>query len=426
MISSLELGRNAHARRKPTSCVLERLETRTVMNFTPLGASLPDLTVVGSVPPLAAYGGPITVQVDVNNIGHSSIVEPLALVPNSVSSADAGASLVGVYLSTNPHRFVPARSVRIGSISVPFLRQNSTFELTAQLNMPDSQPAGFPGSGGKLWVWFRADDTNSIREIDKSNNGSRGAQPVQLFAPLPQLAVIASNYPTVLSPGDVIQPSFKLANYGTFETLPQGPVLVQLVASTDRNYGPTDIVLASYTINNILPQSQAPSLRATVFGDETLDNPVNVLTIGGQTVSLPSDPGQYFIGFIADPLQTIRQITDLDGPRSSALSEVRLVGPPIHGLSPANAIGTSAPPANVFPTPAYGLITSPFFPSDATSSVLFANATASRAPVNVRVNNQALTTQRRANVRPGTRPGAGAANRAPSNGGNGRKTIAVK
>ena len=377
MFASKFPGRGNRTRHTRLSA-LERLETRTVLNYTALGSSLPDLTVVGSVPAVAAYGGPITLQVDVSNIGHSSMVEPFALVPNSVSTADAQPSIVGVYLSTNPHRFVRSQSVRIGGIDVPYLRQNSTFQLEGELAMPDTQPRGFPGSGGQLWVWFRADDTNTVSEIDNTNNVSRGAQSVQLFAPLPQLAIIALDVPPVISPGDAIAPSFKIANFGTVDTQPQGDVLVQIVASTDRNYGPEDIILGSYNIANIEPLANAPTLHQTVLGDVTLDNQPNILTIGGQEFTLPSDPKQYFIGVIADPLHTIRQISDLDGPRSSLLSEIQVVGPPIHGLPPANAIGTKAPTANIFPTPAFGLITSPFFPPDPTATVV-AFATSSTA-----------------------------------------------
>jgi hypothetical protein len=343
----------------------ERLENRTVLSYSPIG-SLPDLTGVASVPPVAAYGGEITVQVDVSNIGASSLVEPLALVPGATSSADAPASQIGVYLSRNARRFDPTRSFKLGEIDVSSIRQNSTLNITSTLLMPATRPTGLPGNGGRVFVWFRLDEGREVREIDRTNNVIRGGQPVQLAAALPELAVVAFEAPPVLSPGDVIDPSFKIANFGTVDTSPQGTLLVQLVASTDPFFGPTDIVLASYNITNVPPLANAPARGTTVLGDVTLDNPTNVITVGGQLATLPSEPGSYFIGLIVDPLNTIRQISEItDGP-NAALEGLRVVGPPIHGLEPASTTGTAAPPLNVFPTPAFGLLTSPFFASGGT------------------------------------------------------------
>jgi hypothetical protein len=333
-----------------------------VLSYSPIG-SLPDLTGVASVPPVAAYGGEITIEVDVSNIGASSLVEPLALVPGSTSLADAPASIIGVYLSRNAHRFVLARSFKIGEIDVSAIRQNSTLNITGTLPMPAARPVGLPGNGGRVFVWLRLDEAREVLDIDRTNNVIRGGQAVQLAAPLPELAVVAFEAPPVLSPGDVIDPSFKIANFGTVDTSPQGTLLVQLVASTDPFFGPSDVVLASYNITNVPPLAGAPSRGTTVLGDVTIDNPSNVITVGGQLATLPSDPGSYFIGLIVDPNNTIRQISEISGGQSSALEELRVVGPPIEGLAPADTSGTPAPPLNVFPTPAFGLLTSPFFAS---------------------------------------------------------------
>lgn len=356
--------RSTRSRVRSWNATLERLEARAVMNYTPLGASLPDLVARGSNPPVAAYNGQITVQVDVSNIGHSSMVEPMNLVPGSISNADAPPSILGVYLSTNPRRLT-TRAFKLGEISVPLVRQNSTLNLTATFDMPTQRPPRFPGNGGRLYVFFRANEGRTIQEIDLSNNISRGAQAVQLAVGLPELAVIAFEVPPVLSPGDVIDPNFKIANFGTTNTSLQAPLTVQLVASTDDLFGPTDIILATYTIDSLPPLSTVPA-RRSVLGDVTLDDPSNVRTAGGIQVQLPSDPSQYFIGLIVDPLQQIRQIRDIDGPRIPFLEGLTNVGPPIHGQQPAGQFRAPAPASNLFPTPAYGLITSPFFPPSAT------------------------------------------------------------
>ncbi len=391
---------------------LETLEIRNLMAYTPLGASLPDLVVTGSVPPVAAYGGTITVQVDVSNIGHSSMVEPIALAPGAVSSADAGPSQVGVYLTTNPHRLT-RRAVRIGSVDVPEIRQNSTVNIYETLAMPAEQPRGLPANGRDVFVFFRVNDTRTVLEIDRSNNTSRGSQPVRLAAPLPELSAEAIDLPQVLNPGDVIAPSYQIANLGTVDTADQAPVTVQLVASTDEFFGPTDVILATYTIPNIPPLSRSPARGRTVLGNVTLDTPPNVRTIGGQAVALPADPGQYFIGVIVDPLQQIRQIRDLEGPRVPILQELRVVGSPIHGLAPANTALTPPPASNIFPTPAYGLITSPFFPPSQLGVGVVTTATVSST-----VNIPARTPTRGAAFagRALNRPGRGALIGLPSRG----------
>lgn len=347
-------------RRRPTPVALERLEERRVLNYSPLGYSPPDLTVVGEAPPVAAYGGPITVSVDVVNLGHSSLVEPLALEQGAPSRADATPSVVGVYLSADPNRLTRT-SVRIGEIAVPMVRQNSVVELTQTFFMPADRPRGFPGNGGNVYVFFRADDLRQTIDLDRTNNLQRAAEPLQIAAPLPDLEAIAIDVPPVMQPGDVIQPSFKIANYGTTLVAPQGPILVQLVASTDQSYGPTDVVLGNYFLEDILPLSTVPTRGPVVLGDVNLDNPNNVVTFVAPPVQLPPGPAVYNIGLVVDPFDQIREIREIAGPRGSGLQLARRVGPPIPSLPPAGVQGEPAPVLNSFPIPAFGPIISPAF-----------------------------------------------------------------
>jgi hypothetical protein len=378
-------GRTPRRRRFATA-PLEGLEARTLLAWTPLGFSLPDLVVTPSTPPVAAYGGPLTVQVDVSNLGHSSMLEPLALAPGATSRADAGPSVVGVYLSTNPHKLT-RKAVRIGEIEVAGVRQNGTLNLTEELRMPTRKPRGFPGSGGQVYVWFRADARRSVPEIDRTNNDVRAVQPLQIFAPLPELALASFEAPPVLNPGDVIAPSFQIGNYGTVDTSPQGEVLVQYVASSDTFFGPTDLVLASYFIPNIDALSEVPSREAIPLGDVNLDPPTNLATIQSQPVTLPSSAGEYYVGLIIDPNRTIRQISDLTGPRSNELLALRRVGPRPEGYPAALQVRDPSPEDNVFPIPAFGPITSPFFPPGLAESLPTTTIT-SRAPAGVRFTAQ--------------------------------------
>jgi hypothetical protein len=226
--------------------------------------------------------------------------------------------------------------------------------MTQTLTMPD-RPQGFPPLGKRVFLTFVADVDQQVRELDKTNNVSYPVA-VQLSPALPQLDAIALELPSVLNPGDTIQPNIKIANYGTVETASQAPVTVQLVASLDREFGPGDTVVTSFTIDNILPLSQAPT-RNLVLGDFGIDDPPNVRTIAGVISTLPTAPEQYYLGLVVDPNQQIRQISDLSRPRSTQLEELRVVGPNLTGLPPAGVVQAPAPTTNQFPIPPFGPLT---------------------------------------------------------------------
>ena len=143
---------------------IEALEQRLVMSYSPLGYSLPDLTVIGYAGPSAAYGGQLGVTAQVTNLGASSIIEPLNLAPGSVSSADAGPSTVNVYISNVPR--ITASSIVIGQLAVPMLSQNSTTTVSATLTLPAKQPT-YPGIGQNAFILFAADATHAVNEIDE-------------------------------------------------------------------------------------------------------------------------------------------------------------------------------------------------------------------------------------------------------------------
>lgn len=287
--------------------------------------------------------------------GASSTIEPLNLAPGSTSSADAGPTQVGVYMSRKPRGQIGGPGVvKLGDISVPAVPQNSIVEASGTVTLPSTPPRKYPGDGGTVYVFFRADDTNTVRDLDRTNNVSTSV-PVQINAPLPDLAAISISLPPTIQPGDSIAPVIKIANYGTVDTSPQGPVTVLLVASTDQNYGPTDAIVGQYSITNIAPLSEAPSKR-TVLGDVNLDNPPNVVTLtetvdGSPTVTLPAG-GPYYLGVIVDPLNTIREIHEIGPGPSSALKLVQTVQA-VPGLPSAGVLSDPAPAGNVFPYPAY-------------------------------------------------------------------------
>jgi hypothetical protein len=404
-IDSRRTRRADRARRRLTH---ESLETRALMAFSPLGFSPPDLTVSGWTAPVAAWGGPLAVHVEADNIGASSIIQPLNLAQGAGSAADSGPTTVDVYVSTKAHNFTHA--VKVATIGVPSIPQNSVLPIDQVISLPQ-QPHGFPGDGGKIFVQLRIDANKQSLDLDRTNNKFTIKQSVQIAAPLPDLEAIAMDVPPVIQPGDTVQVNAKIANLGTVDTAPQGPVMVDLVASTDTNFGPGDVVLAQVNIDDIQPLSEVPATNS-VLGDVNISDPVNVRKISFPIVTLPgAPPNTYFLGIIVDPANTIREIREIGQPPSTELSPAVVVGPPITNLPPAGLVSAPASPANVFPIPPFGLI--PIFSSSASTvtqsstgggiSAAAANATlrllprarrfAALPPVNIHVPQGAVVTQ---------------------------------
>ena len=84
------------------------------MAASALGFSLPDLSINGSVGTRAAWGGTLGVIATVINTGTSTITNPIAQAPGSVTTADAPPSTVAVVITPrrisgprDHHRHVP-------------------------------------------------------------------------------------------------------------------------------------------------------------------------------------------------------------------------------------------------------------------------------------------------------------------------------
>lgn len=345
-------SRREDRRSRPVAVEVQALETRQLLAWSPLGFSLPDLTISGYGPPVAAYGEEIAVTIRVQNQGASSIYEPLALEPGSLSTADALPTKAAVFLSPSP-RF-GAGAIKIGEIDVPAIRQNSWVELTETVEMPARLPF-LPGSGGTVYLYFRADADRTSLDYDRTNNTTLRGVPVQIQAPLPELVAIGIDVPTVMQPGDAIAPTIQIANYGTTNPDEQVEAFqVALVASTDPFFGPGDQVLATYEVSSLPPLSVVPMQRA-VLGNVNVEQPVNILSIHAtEPVILPQFPGEYYIGVIVDPANQVREISEVAGAASSELNTLRRVGPPVAGLPPAGVVEDPLEnPGAVFPFTPY-------------------------------------------------------------------------
>lgn len=326
------------------------------MAYSGLGFSLPDLLVSGYAGPGAAYGGPLTVTAQVRNIGASSFVEPLSMAPGATSSADAGTFNVGVYMTKGP-RFTKG-AIRIGTIAFDQgLDQNDMQTKSVTIPALPNRPAGFPASGKNIFITLVADIDQQVREQDKSNNVS-AAVPVKLAPGLPELQAIGLDLPATMKPGDWIKPSILIANYGTVQTANQAPLTVTLSYSPDGKYFDGNPPLATFTIDNVLPVSQAPT-ENLVLGDANLNLPANVRKVDlPNAVQLPHTGSSYYIGLRVDPNEQIQQISDLKGPRGPYLEQVHLVAPSGDGLPGAGVVQAPASTTtNLFPTPPFGPVT---------------------------------------------------------------------
>lgn len=347
-------GRAGRARRREGLVPPERLEGRELLAYTPLGGSLPDLTVSGFAGPVGAYGGPLTITVDVRNLGASSLAEPLNLTQSSASLADAPPSSVGVFLAPQ----AGARAVLIGAIDVPTVRQNSIVRVSDTVTIPDAAALGrrFPEGGGTLFLTLRADDGRVVQEVDERNNRTADeAIPVRVAQALPDLEAVGLDLPPNLNPGDAIRANIEVANFGAVPSNQQGPVTVFLVASQDPFFGPGDAILDTFLIDNIPGLSEAPTRRLTL-GDANLDNPPNIVARAGTVVNLPTSPESYFLGLIVDPNDTIREISELDDGPDPRLQLARFVAGPSDDLLADPAFPAPASPANRFPIPPFGPI----------------------------------------------------------------------
>jgi hypothetical protein len=325
--------RNGRARRRPQRATVESLETRQLMAYSPLGYSLPDLTVSGYAARTAAWGGPLAVQVHVENLGASSIVEPTHLEPRATSFADAPASTVTVFASSKPGG--KGKVISLGTIDIPATRQNSESDVSGTVTLP-ARPAGFRASG-EIFLTLVVNNNRTSPESNFANNVARLPAPVSIADPLPDLRVVALDIPSTLQPGDVITPTIRIANFGNADPAAQGPVSVILVASLNKTYGPGDAVIGSYTIASLPGQSEVPT-TSDLSGDENLEPPANYNTTTLAPLQLPSKPGKYFIGVIIDPDDTIRERTETN----PNIQSVTKVGPRIAGLPPTTQLASIA------------------------------------------------------------------------------------
>ncbi|RUL87725.1 hypothetical protein [Tautonia sociabilis] len=403
-------GNSAKTRRRSIPACLEALEGRQLLAYSSLGFSIPDLAVADAFTgPVASLGGRLAVTVDVANLGQSSIPEPLNRFSGSTSTADAGETEVAVYLTSRIHSPFGQR-VLLGTINVPAIPQNRLARVTGEVTLPETLPPGFQNAGGSVFLTVEVDPNHQVRDYDRTNNFFRPADAVTIVPDLPEVRAIALGLPPVMNPGDTIRPEVKVANFGAASTNLQGPVTVQIVASQDRNFGPGDIILGTFTVENIPALSLAPT-KGFVPGDANLTDPPNVVRlVADQPVVLPDTGSPYYVGVVIDPLNEIQEISEEDAGPSSDLELPQLVADSGLGLPPAGVITIASPTDQPFPYPAFqtptGTATSvsslsgtnPVLDRAPQRATLASRIAAARASRRLPIETKALTESR---VRPG-------------------------
>ena len=342
-------GRRAQGTR--TIAGLEPLESRELLAYSPLGYSLPDLTVQAFSAPVAAWGQPIAITADVYNIGASTVTEPFNQIPNGYPSTDlAGQGAPGSsHANSQPTVLDVFASLRpgkgpyldLGELAVPAINQNSLAVVSGDITLP-AKPFGFP-QYGKIYFTYVVNGNAAGLESAYSNNADKSHQPITLAPAAANLIVTSFQVPSPLVPGQTVTPIIQVANMGTANS---GPFQVVIVAATSQNFGPGDEVLATYTVSNVPPLS-AVTTKVPYGGSLNVQTPTNVVTLDSLAVTLPSTPPIYYLGVKVDPTNAVKEQGHITSTRLDAFA---VVGPAVPGL-PATPSTNSSTTEYIFPNP---------------------------------------------------------------------------
>ena len=329
---------------------MRRLEERTLLSFSNLGFSLPDLTISGEAGPRAAWGGPSIVSAYLQNIGASTTTEPLSqAVPTDTQAAGSlyssasrrgCARLDGEGLAHADSQIVERRGHAGDHSRRRRLEQNNVEQLSSPFTLPSrpericrSRTASFTSGSSPT-------PPTNFPKATSRNNLSKPVAVQVTGQPLPELRVIGLAVPSRMQPGDTIAPTIVVENFGHGRYSAQGPVTVDLVESVTKSFTLGSQIVATYTIDDLPGVSGTPTKgNYRTFASQILAQPENVVSMGGNAVTLSTSPNTYFLGVVVDPQGAINQ---LSLPKNS-FQAIHVVGPPIKGLPPATPCPTAPP-----------------------------------------------------------------------------------
>ena len=313
------------------------------MAFSPLGFSVPDLTITGSAGAHAAWGGKLGVAATVINTGSSTITNPIAQAPGSLSTADAPTSTVAVVIT--PRRSMK-NAVTVNTFQAPPVGQNSLEQIEQSFTLP-VRPPGFKNAHGHFFVHLIINSDSADLESNRANNISAPIRVRLTPGPAPQVVATGLAVPPVMQPGDTIQPSIAVTNVGNAPTT--ATVQVALVASTTPYFTIGSSIVALYDITTSIPSAaQVPTGGLISTFSQTANLLNNSVGFTGLPITLPTAPRKYYLGLVVDPYGVLQQT----GAHKARLQQVQVVGPPIANLPPAGVLTTANP--YPFPLPPSG------------------------------------------------------------------------
>ncbi|NKE67293.1 peptidoglycan DD-metalloendopeptidase family protein [Ramlibacter sp. RBP-2] len=216
-------------------------------------------------------GGTVALSYSVDNLG----------------TAAAGASLAGIYLSTNST--ISTADVLLASDAVGAIGAGSWSSENATVTIPDTTAAG------TYYIGVVADYDAAISESNETNNPSPGVA-LTVTAPVTSVDLDAAYTPTLSSTsvvkGGTVALSYSVDNLGTAAA---GASLAGIYLSTNSTISTADVLLASDAVGAIGAGSWS-SENATV-------------TIPDTTAA-----GTYYIGVVADYDAAISESNETNNP----------------------------------------------------------------------------------------------------------------
>jgi subtilase family serine protease len=262
----------------PQNLVGETNELNNMVSRTlTVQAPLVDLQVQqpGLNPTVTVAGGTVNASAYLYNAGNSL----------------AGASQMGFYFSTNTT--LDAADVLLTTRLLAPLTAGTYLSTGAPLTIPTGT------TPGTYYILFAADMLNQVAESDEQNNLSSAF--VTVVVPRVDLQVVQPFVnPTVTTAGSVISVSSYVSNIGNTPS----------VASSLGYYLSTDLTLDAADV--LLGQAAVPGLQASGF--------YNVF--GSLTLPASATPGSYYLLFVADHLNAVSEVNELNNVATAALSIV--------------------------------------------------------------------------------------------------------
>ena len=161
---SRSLRPERRARRRTSLAAPERLESRELMAFSPLGFSLPDLSITGSAGTARRLGRDARRHRHGAQHGDQHDHQPDRA--GARERHHGRRPRVDGRRRDHPARRIRGRAVTIGTFQAPPVPQNSLEQIAESFTLP-ARPAGFAGGGGKFFVHLIVNSNSKILEANK-------------------------------------------------------------------------------------------------------------------------------------------------------------------------------------------------------------------------------------------------------------------